>query len=212
MGSYLPKPLEECDTDDLAAALHSMGCSYAGYSEAVQLRELSGEALAHLRTSSEYEQVCLSLGIKNPLHRIVLISKVKTPKCQDDDSPQALANLLQELGPDYHIRFSRAVLDNCVSMEVLGKLKLEQWKIAFDQLGMTDILEQNILFNKIMDAAAAHARQKKRKLLSSPRSQPTTSTKAIKHHPAPYRSTATRSSSRSLNDTSETMRTSWNEN
>lgn len=164
MGNYLPKCLENCSTDDLMGALQEMGPSYAVYSKAVHEHGVSGAALAQYRPSSQYEELCDTLQIQNRLHRIVLMAKLKNPTrhIEDEDSPEALVDFLNDMGPDY-FRYTQPIQDHCLCMDVLGKLKLEQWKMVFDCIGVHDILEQNILYNKIMDRHAISVRAKKRK-------------------------------------------------
>lgn len=192
MGNYLPKSLEDCTTDDLQVALHRMGAAYAGYSEAVQSRRLSGRELAQIKRSAQYEEICDALNIQNRLHRVVFTAKLKIPKIEDDDSPQTLVNFLNEMGVDY-VRYTQPILDNCLCFDILGKIKLEHWTLVFEALGVTNLIEQNVIYNRIMDAASVQrARKRKAAGTTTPPSPPhVPASKASKtsHYAASLRST-----------------------
>jgi hypothetical protein len=144
-----------------------MGTAFTPYSTTVKEQKITGKKLADMKPAAHEEFFRESLKIDNPLHRIVLITKLKTSLspvacAEDEDSPHDVVDMLQELGPEY-TKYGPTFVENCVGLDLLAKLKVSTtWKAAFEGLAITSLLHQNIIYNRVMDKATE--RNKKRKL------------------------------------------------
>jgi hypothetical protein len=189
---------ESCSSTDLEESLKRMGPLYEAYIPLLTKYQVSGKFFQDaLKRPGLFSDLFDRLGIHQKLHRIVLESRIRNhhgnsvgPDDDDDNddvttanvsisqdssnSPQDLVNVLAAIesydNTDYANLYSHATFDHCLSVDILGKLRpLNQWKVVFEGLGVTDVLQQNIIYNAIMDVYHERAPPKQRK-----RKQPTT--------------------------------------
>lgn len=180
MGNYLPKntDLGSCTSQDFQRALMQMGPKYAIYQENLMAWEnqhsySAGACLAKVKPSQYANSLLTELQMTtNPLHRTVLAMRLKHhtaivtshPLIDTSDTPQDLVYLLSIIGEEYGKAYSQAVLENCLGIDLLGKLPLMEWKVVFEGCNVTDILHQNILYNRIMDAASERTKERKNQI------------------------------------------------